>query len=64
MKRGRPTQYSDAGLEDLSDDELLLLAVGLVKASGSADQRFVVAVAVAFEMLKELRIAAKSRRGS
>ena len=62
MKRGQANQRSDPGPGDLSDDDLLLLAVALVKASGDDDQRFVAAVAVVFEALKKLKPSARSRR--
>jgi len=47
----------------VSDDDLPLLAVALVKASGDDDQRFVAAVAVVFEALKQLKLSARSRGG-
>jgi hypothetical protein len=62
MKRGQANKRSDPGPGELSDDDLLLLAVALVKASGDDDQRFVAQVAMVFEALKELKPSARSRR--
>jgi hypothetical protein len=62
MKRGQARERSDQGSENLSDDDLLLLAVTLVKASGVDDQRFVATVAVLFEALKQRKLSARSRR--
>jgi len=62
MERGQANEHSDPGPGDWSDDDLLLLAVALVKASGDDDQRFVAAVAVVFEALKQLKLSATSRR--
>jgi hypothetical protein len=64
MKRGQANERSDPGSEALSDDDLLLLAVTLVKASAVDDQRSVTDVAVLFETLKQLRLPAQSQRRS
>jgi hypothetical protein len=62
MKRGQAKQRSGRGPDDPSDDDLLLLAVALVKGSGVDDHGFVAAVAVVFEALKRLKLSARSRR--
>jgi len=63
MKRGQANERSDASPGGLSDDDLLLLAVALVKASEDGDdERFVAHVAMVFEALKQLKPSAMSRR--